>query len=99
MGIVVEYAWSTGDPQWTGPPPCSWDYRVFTKPDATAAVPDQVIELPIENQLPSHKPTDTIHPIHLYRNTFEVTRIAGTLTRPGRRPQSFVAQGILFQQV
>ncbi|MGH3557389.1 MAG: multicopper oxidase family protein, partial [Mycobacterium sp.] len=115
MGIVVEYAGQTGDPQWTGPPPFKWDYRLFTKPGATAAVPDQVIELLIEKRNADHEgfnvwtlngaafdmdaklplfdlqhgkryrlrfrnATDDIHPIHMHRNTFEVTHIAGTRT-------------------
>ncbi len=115
MGIVVEYAGQTGEPQWTGPPPFKWDYRLFTKPGATAAVPDQVIELLIEKRNADHEgfnvwtlngaafdmdaklplfdlqhgkryrlrfrnATDDIHPIHMHRNTFEVTHIAGTRT-------------------
>ncbi|MGH3524836.1 MAG: multicopper oxidase domain-containing protein, partial [Mycobacterium sp.] len=115
MGIVVEYAGQTGDPQWTAPPPFKWDYRLFAKPGATAAVPDQVIELLIEKRNADHEgfnvwtlngaafdmdaklplfdlqhgkryrlrfrnATDDIHPIHMHRNTFEVTHIAGTRT-------------------
>jgi FtsP/CotA-like multicopper oxidase with cupredoxin domain len=45
MGTVVEYAGSTGDPQWAPPMPFTWDYRLFTYSDATAAPPDHTIEL------------------------------------------------------
>ncbi|MEB3981526.1 multicopper oxidase domain-containing protein [Mycobacterium sp. 663a-19] len=45
MGTVVEYAGSTGDPQWAPPPPFTWDYRLFTRPGATVAPPDNTIEL------------------------------------------------------
>jgi FtsP/CotA-like multicopper oxidase with cupredoxin domain len=45
MGIVVEYAGRTGEPQWQKPQPSRWDYRQFGKPDATASPPDEVIEM------------------------------------------------------
>nr|WP_254848500.1 multicopper oxidase domain-containing protein [Mycobacterium sp. IS-2888] len=45
MGTVIEYADSTGDPQWAPRPPFTWDYRLFTQPDARAAPPDHTIEL------------------------------------------------------
>jgi FtsP/CotA-like multicopper oxidase with cupredoxin domain len=45
MGTVVEYAGSTGDPKWVPQTPFTWDYRVFTQPDTTAAPPDHTIEL------------------------------------------------------
>ncbi|WP_433527491.1 multicopper oxidase family protein [Nocardia pseudovaccinii] len=113
MGIVVEYAGRAGDPHWAPPPPFTWDYRLFTRSGATAAAPDEQIELLIEKRsadrdgynlwtlngtafdmntgtpafdlargrryrLRLRNATDDIHPIHLHRNTFEVTRIAGT---------------------
>ena len=31
MGIVVEYADETGEPQWVAPPPEVWDYTIFGK--------------------------------------------------------------------
>lgn len=49
MGIVIEYAGRTGQPQWAPPPPFQWDYRMFAQPDARAA-PDHVIDLLIEKQ-------------------------------------------------
>ncbi len=115
MGIVVEYAGQRGDPQWKAPAPFTWDYRLFAKPEATAAVPDQLIDLLIQKRNAEHdgfnvwtlngtafdadarqpvfdlhrgkryrlrfrNATDDIHPIHLHRNTFEVTHIAGAPT-------------------
>lgn len=50
MGIVVEYAGRTGEPQWSAPSPFTWDYRLFARPGATAAAPDQQIELLIEKR-------------------------------------------------
>ena len=51
MGVVVEYAGRTGDPQWTLPPPFKWDYRLFTTPNAAAAAaPDDTIEMLIEKR-------------------------------------------------
>jgi FtsP/CotA-like multicopper oxidase with cupredoxin domain len=47
MGIVVEYAGRTGDPQWAPPPPFQWDYRVFAtdhNPPAVKHVIDMLIE-------------------------------------------------------
>ncbi len=54
MGAVVEYAGSTGDPQWAPPPPFTWDYRLFTQPDATTPTPDHTIELLIEKRNAEH---------------------------------------------
>jgi FtsP/CotA-like multicopper oxidase with cupredoxin domain len=115
MGIVVEYAGRAGAPRWAAPPPFTWDYRAFTRPSATPAAPDRVIEMLIDKRnadrggfnvwtingvpfsMETKRPlydlehgkryrlrfrnaTDDIHPIHLHRNTFEVTHIAGTPT-------------------
>ncbi len=46
MGIVVEYAGRTGKPEWRKPRPFDWDYARFGRP-ATAAVPDETIEMTI----------------------------------------------------
>ncbi|MGE2815174.1 multicopper oxidase family protein [Mycobacterium heidelbergense] len=54
MGTVVEYAGSTGDPQWVPPAPFTWDYRLFTQPSATAAPPDHTIELLIGKRNADH---------------------------------------------
>ncbi|HEU4361532.1 MAG TPA: multicopper oxidase domain-containing protein, partial [Mycobacterium sp.] len=115
MGIVVEYAGRTGAPRWAAPARFSWDYRLFAQRGATAAAPDEQIELLIEKRNADHdgfnvwtlngvafdfsaaepvfelvrgrryrlwlrNATDDAHPIHLHRNTFEVTHIAGTPT-------------------
>ena len=45
MGIVVEYAGKTGDPQWTKPDPFLWDYRRFATKDTAAQTPDEIIEM------------------------------------------------------
>jgi FtsP/CotA-like multicopper oxidase with cupredoxin domain len=45
MGIVVEYAGRNGKPQWVAPPPFKWSYARFAKPGATAASPDETIEM------------------------------------------------------
>jgi FtsP/CotA-like multicopper oxidase with cupredoxin domain len=50
MGIVIEYAGQTGQPQWTPPPPFRWDYRLFAQPRATAPVPDHIIDMLFEKQ-------------------------------------------------
>jgi len=48
MGIVVEYAGSTGKPLWVAPPASRWNYARFAKPGATAPPPDETIEMRIE---------------------------------------------------
>ena len=45
MGIVVEYARRPGKPQWIAPPPFKWNYARFAKTGATAATPDETIEM------------------------------------------------------
>lgn len=115
MGIIVEYAGRTGAPRWVAPARFNWDYRLFAQRGATAAAPDEQIELLIEKRNADHdgfnvwtlngaafdistaepvfelargrryrlllrNATDDAHPIHLHRNTFEVTHIAGTPT-------------------
>ena len=41
MGIVVEYAGSTGKPLWIKPPASRWSYARFAKPGAAAPSPDE----------------------------------------------------------
>jgi FtsP/CotA-like multicopper oxidase with cupredoxin domain len=46
MGIVVEYAGATGEPNWRKPQPFRWDYRRFaTSGGAVAAPPEEIIAL------------------------------------------------------
>jgi FtsP/CotA-like multicopper oxidase with cupredoxin domain len=45
MGIVVEYAGSSGKPQWKAPPPFRWNYAQFGKPGAVAPEPDERFDL------------------------------------------------------
>lgn len=49
MGIVVEYAGRSGDPEWAPAPPFKWDYRLFAPPHPTPVPPpDHTIEMVIE---------------------------------------------------
>jgi FtsP/CotA-like multicopper oxidase with cupredoxin domain len=51
MGVVLEYAGHSGDPQWVPPPPFKWDYRLFAEPNpAPVPPPDHTIELLIEKR-------------------------------------------------
>ncbi len=45
MGVIVEYAGSTGKPAWIAPPPFKWNYTHFAKPGATAPPPDETFEM------------------------------------------------------
>jgi FtsP/CotA-like multicopper oxidase with cupredoxin domain len=115
MGVVVEYAGAAGEPLWAPPANAKWDYRVFGRPGATAAPPDEVIDMIIDKnnaaldgfnqwtingvafsdtrmdpmfhlrqgrryRLRVRNASDDIHPIHLHRHSFELTRIAGQPT-------------------
>ena len=44
MGIVVEYARQTGEPQWIKPEPYLWDYTIFGKTGASPGTPDETFE-------------------------------------------------------
>jgi FtsP/CotA-like multicopper oxidase with cupredoxin domain len=48
MGLVVEYSGRVGKAQWITPPPFHWDYTRFAKPGASAAAPDETIEMLFE---------------------------------------------------
>lgn len=121
MGVVVEYAGRGGDPQWTAPPPFTWDYRLFAEPSPPpAGAPDHTIEMLIEKRnaadggfnrwtingtpfsMETDKPvldvqrgrryrlrfrnaSDDLHPMHIHRHTFEITRFAGTPTAGVRK--------------
>jgi len=45
MGIVVEYAGSTGKAQWIAPPPFKWSYSRFGKSETTPPSPDETIDM------------------------------------------------------
>jgi FtsP/CotA-like multicopper oxidase with cupredoxin domain len=47
MGIVVEYAGSSGKAEWAAPPPFKWSYARFAKPSASAVAADETIEMTI----------------------------------------------------
>jgi FtsP/CotA-like multicopper oxidase with cupredoxin domain len=115
MGIVVEYAGRSGKPQWAKAKPFRWDYTRFGKTGATAAAPDETIEITVVKHnaadhgfnlwtlngeafsMKTMKPmytvhegrryrlkfrngSDDIHPLHLHRHSFELTRIGGKPT-------------------
>ena len=115
MGIVVEYAGHTGEPQWAKPKPFHWDYSLFGNPNGVPQPPDETMEFTIVkhnaalggfNQwtlngkafsMKTMKPvytihqgrryrlkfrngSDDIHPLHLHRHSFEMTRIGGKPT-------------------
>jgi FtsP/CotA-like multicopper oxidase with cupredoxin domain len=50
MGIVVEYAGRTGQPQWAPPPAFRWDYRLFAQSNAGAPAPDHIVDMLFEKQ-------------------------------------------------
>ena len=110
MGIVVEYAGHTGKPVWARPKPFRWDYARFARPGATAAAPDETIEIAIVKhnaalngfnqwtlngqafsmdtmqpmyevragrryRLKFRNASDDMHPLHLHRHSFELTRL------------------------
>jgi len=50
MGIVVEYAGTTGKAQWVAPPKFLWNYAHFAKPGAAAQAPDETLEMLIEKK-------------------------------------------------
>lgn len=115
MGIIVEYAGSSGKPRWTKPKPFHWDYTVFGKTNEAPASPDETIEMTIVKRnaalngfnqwtlngeafsmekmtprrtlqkgrryrLKFRNASDDIHPLHLHRHSFELTRIGGKPT-------------------
>ena len=47
MGIVVEYANKSGEPQWQAPPKSRWDYTIFGT-DKPVPPPDQVVPMVFE---------------------------------------------------
>lgn len=65
MGVVVEYPEHKGQPQWQAPARFHWDYRRFAKPDASAQMPDEIIEMMFGTQ-------------YAAENGFDVFTINGT---------------------
>jgi FtsP/CotA-like multicopper oxidase with cupredoxin domain len=47
LGVVVEYANQSGEPQWSAPPESQWDYTIFGRNEAGPS-PDERIELTFE---------------------------------------------------
>jgi FtsP/CotA-like multicopper oxidase with cupredoxin domain len=55
MGIVFEYADSTGKPVWTQPEELTWNYRIFAKKDAAPPSPTvKTMELIFESKFQGH---------------------------------------------
>jgi FtsP/CotA-like multicopper oxidase with cupredoxin domain len=121
MGIVVEYAGSSGKPQWIKPADARWDYTWFGHAGGAPQKPDETFVMTFDKQqsaahgfnvwtingrafpmmagmdmgaaepllklsrgrryrLRMRNASDDIHPMHLHRHTFEVTRIGGKAT-------------------
>jgi len=50
LGVVIEYASQSGEPQWSEPPKAIWDYTAFGK-QGTLREPDSVVPLTFEKIL------------------------------------------------
>ena len=48
LGVVIEYANRTGDPQWIDPPKSPWDYTIFGIANAAPPTPDETLNLTFE---------------------------------------------------
>jgi FtsP/CotA-like multicopper oxidase with cupredoxin domain len=57
LGVVVEYAGRTGEPQWTAPPDEHWDYTIFGR-NETAPEPDERIPLVFKNKWNGNRAVD-----------------------------------------
>ena len=55
MGIVVEYAGSTGKPLWIPPAPSRWNYARFAKAGAAASPPDESFEMLVAKDNAAHE--------------------------------------------
>lgn len=54
MGIVIEYANQTAEPQWIEPPETTWDYRLFANQSASTTAPDTRFPLLFESKFHGH---------------------------------------------
>jgi FtsP/CotA-like multicopper oxidase with cupredoxin domain len=54
MGVVIEYANQSGEPQWIDPPSTQWDYRVFANEAAETREPDVRVPLLFESKFKGH---------------------------------------------
>jgi len=115
MGIIVEYAGASGNPQWLDPPSWLWDYTRFGQNPSVPSTPDETIDMVFREEnaaihgfnrwlindvafsmadmtprfrlrrgrryrLRMRNASDEIHPVHLHRHTFELTKVAGRPT-------------------
>jgi FtsP/CotA-like multicopper oxidase with cupredoxin domain len=80
MGVVVEYAGRKGKTQWTKPRPSRWDYQ-WAINDVPFSVERMEPMFRLREgrryRLRMRNASDDIHPIHLHRHSFELTKIAG----------------------
>jgi FtsP/CotA-like multicopper oxidase with cupredoxin domain len=54
MGVVLEYANQTGEPQWISPPETTWDYHLFAAKTAATREPDVRIPMVFESKFKGH---------------------------------------------
>jgi FtsP/CotA-like multicopper oxidase with cupredoxin domain len=79
LGIVVEYAGRSGQPQWQDPPAEAWDYTVFGS-DRAGPEPDARIPLVFRNKWAGNRWVD-----HWTINGKEYPKTDPILVRAGRR--------------
>jgi FtsP/CotA-like multicopper oxidase with cupredoxin domain len=126
MGVVVEYANKSGEPQWQPPSNIGrgpWDYTLFAS-DRPAPEPDHQFEMKFEKipgnrkdfnhwtingksfpdngklrlekgkryRLNFNNDSGDIHPLHLHRHTFEITRVGEKPTAGLRKDVISVAR-------
>lgn len=80
LGLVVEYAGRTGEPQWIAPTNLNWDYTRFGEPREVAP-PDEVIPMVIDRIAPG---ADSVEHWAINGQTFSITDPPRVLRR-GRR--------------
>ena len=79
MGIVIEYAGRSGDPQWIAPPNERWDYTLFGR-NETAPEPEERIPLVFKNKWAGNRAVD-----HWTINGKEFPKTAPIQVRSGGR--------------
>jgi FtsP/CotA-like multicopper oxidase with cupredoxin domain len=82
MGIVVEYAGSTGKPQWQQPTELTWEYLSFAATDRLAEDPEGAIAVPLifESKFAGHGAAD-----HWTINGKSFPETEGPALRAGQR--------------
>ena len=54
MGVIIEYAGQTKEPQWIAPPEVLWDYRLFATTDSSSHEPDVRVPMLFESRFKGH---------------------------------------------